>query len=134
MPEEEVCVKCIMLTEINRIKEDIRDGKMANKELAKNLSDIRDSHMETKFLMQQITNTQTDMANANTVGFKTLFDKEKAKEEREKKRKEKYEENKEKEALDRAKEKRQNKWMLIFFAITYAVGSLGAVIKWFMSK
>lgn len=141
---------CTMITELDRMREDIKDGKAVNIATAKNVSDIRDSNMKIEFLMTQTTKTQNEMALVNikiqndmavaniknqdamTAGFKAIADKEEAKEKSDIEKKEKADETEAKDKKDRAKEKRQNRWMVAIFFITYVIGSVLTVIKQFI--
>jgi hypothetical protein len=123
--------ECLMKSELERMREDIIEGRNANKEMNRAMSDIRDSHLETKIYMQQITATQNRMAEHNkasqeamTAGFKAIADKKEKEEELAKADKKEQERISAQDRKDRAKEKRQNNWKIWFFIVTYALGNI----------
>ena len=54
--------ECTMKTEIDHIKADIIDIKLNAKEQSKDMLLMRDSHIETKFYIKQIQDSQEKMA------------------------------------------------------------------------
>lgn len=56
------CINCFKASEIKRMQEDILEGKNNNKEMLKNVSDIKESHTQTRFYMEQIKINQDAMA------------------------------------------------------------------------
>ena len=133
----EACIRCIKESELSRTQADIEKIANENKELVKSVADIRDINLEHKYLMQRVTDTQDAMSRANlisqeaqTAGFKALTDNEKDKEAKLEKKKEKEDADAIIDKRDRAKEKRANRWTVIFFGFPCIVGYIGVFIKW----
>lgn len=60
----EQCV-CTMKSEFEHLKDDILELKGTNKELIKDISIMRESHMETKLYLKQIQESQSTMLKEN---------------------------------------------------------------------
>lgn len=155
--------KCVMIEVINRMKEDIQDGKNSDKEIAKVISEIKETHTETKFLMERIKITQDSMALADkeskaalmitnketkdlfVAGFKEIADKRLADKNKiieEKKAialKRESDEEKAKEIkriadIASLAEKKKNRWAIYMVVIVLVINTLYGLLKVYVPK
>ena len=134
----EECKTCIKAEAILRMQGDILKGENNTKEITKIVSDIKDSHTETKYTLRDIKSNQDAMVVADkenkitmAAGFKAIEDKRLADEL--KIAKEKEDAREEQKETDKAllKEKRATKRGIYIAIVILAVNTVvGLLVKY----
>jgi len=134
----EECKACLKIELLERMQGDILKGENITKEITKIVSDIKDSHAETKYTLRDIKSNQDAMVVADkenkitmAAGFKAIEDKRLADEL--KIAKEKEDAREEQKETDKAllKEKRATKRGIYIAIIILAVNTVvGLLVKY----